>query len=156
MTALFLLPRVALPLSLPQFRYTKTVEAAHVQLRLIIRMLFEGNERKQRELEMRRQGRLPPGQSLTLKWPVLQYGTVPNADLKTWDFRIAGLVEEPVRLSWEQFNALPKIELTRDFHCVTRWSRFDNRWEGVAFRELLKLVRLKPGAGFVLAHAAQG
>ena len=156
MTAPFLSPQGSSSAFLPLIRYTKTVEAAQKQLRLIVRMLFEGNERKQRESEMRRQGRLPAGQSLTLKWPVLQYGTVPKADLKTWNFRVAGLVEQPVRLSWEQFNALPKIEVTRDFHCVTRWSRFDNRWGGVAFRELLKLVRLKPGAGFVLVHGEQG
>jgi DMSO/TMAO reductase YedYZ molybdopterin-dependent catalytic subunit len=119
-------------------------------------MLFEGNERKQREREMKEAGRLPPGQALTLKWPVLYYGSVPGFDPANWDFRIYGMVVEPVRLSWEQFNNLPTVQVTSDFHCVTRWSRFDNLWKGFAFREILKLVRLKPEAKFVLVHAEQG
>ncbi len=119
-------------------------------------MLFEGNERKELERKMKAEGRLPPGQSLTLKWPVLHYGSVPHFDPATWDFRIFGAVDKPVRLSWDEFNRLPRIQLTSDFHCVTRWSRFDNHWEGVAFRELLKLVQLKPSARYVLLHAEQG
>ena len=68
-------------------------------------MIFgEGSERKKLEQQRRAEGRLPPGQSLTLKWPVLQYGDVPRADLRTWDFRIDGLVEKPLRLTWEEFN----------------------------------------------------
>jgi DMSO/TMAO reductase YedYZ molybdopterin-dependent catalytic subunit len=118
--------------------------------------LFSGDERKQKEQQMKAEGRLPPGQSATLKWPVLHYGSVPRADLDRWDFRIFGLVENPIRLSWKEFNQLPRIAVTRDFHCVTRWSRFDNLWEGVAFREVLKLVQLKPGARYVLIHAEQG
>ena len=105
---------------------------------------------------MRAQHRLPPGQSLTLKWPVLHYGSVPTFDAAKWDFRIGGRVTKNVRLTWEEFNRLPKIEVTRDFHCVTRWSRFDNLWRGVAFRELLKLVELEPGVSHVLVHAEQG
>src|SRR5438445_11323112 len=96
-------------------------------------VMFEGNERKQLELKMKSAGRLPPGQSLTLKWPVLHYGSVPGFDPRTWDFRVYGLVESPLKLSWEEFNVLPKVQRTSDFHCVTRWSRFDNRWDGVAF-----------------------
>jgi DMSO/TMAO reductase YedYZ molybdopterin-dependent catalytic subunit len=119
-------------------------------------MLFEGNQRKQLEQKMRQAGRLPPGQALTLKWPVLHYGAVPKFDPATWDFRIYGLVETPVRLGWEEFNRLPKVEVTRDFHCVTRWSRFDNHWRGVPFRAVLELVKLGVGAGFVLVHAEQG
>jgi DMSO/TMAO reductase YedYZ molybdopterin-dependent catalytic subunit len=119
-------------------------------------MLFEGNERRQREREMKAQGRLPPGQSLTLKWPVLHYGSVPDFDAERWDFRVAGLVETPLMLSWKEFNALPKIETKSDFHCVTRWSRFDNQWTGVSLRELFGRARVKPGAGFVLVHAEQG
>jgi DMSO/TMAO reductase YedYZ molybdopterin-dependent catalytic subunit len=119
-------------------------------------MRFEGRERKELERKMQAEGRLPPGQSLTLKWPVLHYGSVPRFDPERWDFKITGLVESPVRLSWEEFNHLPKIELTRDFHCVTRWSRFDNHWTGVPFREVLELVKLKPRAGYVLVHAEQG
>jgi len=119
-------------------------------------MLFEGNERKELENRMRAEHRLPPGQSATLKWPVLHYGSIPHFDPATWDFRLWGLVENPLRLSWAEFNALPKTAVTRDFHCVTRWSRFDNHWEGVGFREVLRLVRLKPGAAYVLVHAEQG
>ena len=119
-------------------------------------MLFDGNERKQQEREKLEEGRLPPGQSLTLKWPVLHYGSVPRFDPARWEFKITGLVEQPVTLTWEEFNRLPRIEDTSDFHCVTRWSRFDNRWGGVAFREVLKLVKLGPRAGFVLVHGEQG
>jgi DMSO/TMAO reductase YedYZ molybdopterin-dependent catalytic subunit len=119
-------------------------------------VLFEGKERKQLEQEMQKAGRLPPRQALTLKWPVLHYGSVPRFDPATWDFRVFGLVEQPVRLSWEEFNRLPKTQVTSDFHCVTRWSRFDNRWEGVLFREVLELVKLRPRAGYVLVHAEQG
>ena len=119
-------------------------------------MLFEGRDRKELEQQKKREGLLPPGQSLTLKWPVLHYGSVPGFDPKTWDFRIYGLVETPLRLTWEEFNALPKTRRTSDFHCVTRWSRFDNEWEGVAFRQLLNRVNVKPGAAYVLVHAEQG
>jgi DMSO/TMAO reductase YedYZ molybdopterin-dependent catalytic subunit len=119
-------------------------------------MLFEGNERKQLEQKMKQAGRLPPGQSLTLKWPVLHYGSVPRFDPERWDFRVYGLVEAPVRWTWKEFNELPKIKHASDFHCVTRWSRFDNKWEGVAFREILERVKLKPAATHVLVHAEQG
>ncbi len=118
--------------------------------------MFEGNERKQLECKMMQEGRLPPGQALTLKWPVLHYGSVPRFDPAHWDFRVYGLIENPLRLTWDEFNALPKIRVTSDFHCVTRWSRFDNHWEGVAFRELLQRVKLRPGTSHVLVHAEQG
>jgi DMSO/TMAO reductase YedYZ molybdopterin-dependent catalytic subunit len=117
--------------------------------------MFEGNERKQREQEMKQAGRLPPGQALTLKWPVLHYGSVPPFDPATWDFKIAGHIEAPLRFTWQEFNRLPRLKVTRDFHCVTRWSRFDNHWEGVGFRDILKQVRLMPGASHVLVHAEQ-
>jgi DMSO/TMAO reductase YedYZ molybdopterin-dependent catalytic subunit len=119
-------------------------------------MLFEGNERRAREREMKAAGRLPPGQSLTLKWPVLHYGSVPRFDPAIWDFRVYGLVANPIRLSWAEFGKLPQIETTSDFHCVTRWSRFDNRWTGVAAREILKLAQPRAGAAYVLVHAEQG
>ena len=118
--------------------------------------MFAGKDRRELEQQKKREGLLPPGQSLTLKWPVLHYGSVPKFDPKTWDFRAYGLVETPLRLTWDEFNALPKVHTTSDFHCVTRWSRFDNQWEGVAFRELLSRVKLKPGAAYVLVHAEQG
>jgi len=119
-------------------------------------MLFEGNERKELERRMQADGRLPPGQAATLKWPVLQYGSVPRFDPARWDFRITGLVEQPVRLTWEDFNRLPKSTVSSDFHCVTRWSRFDNHWQGVLFRDVLMLVKLLPRAAYVLVHAEQG
>lgn len=118
-------------------------------------MLFEGNERKQREQEMARAGRLPPGQALTLKWPVLHYGSVPRFDPARWDFRIAGLIEKPVRLTWDEFSRLPMKEVVADMHCVTRWSRFDVRWEGVPFTEVAKLVNVKPEARYVMVHAEE-
>jgi DMSO/TMAO reductase YedYZ molybdopterin-dependent catalytic subunit len=100
--------------------------------------------------------RLPPGQYLTEKWPVLHAGSVPQTDLATWDFRVFGEVENPVTLSWEELTALPAAEATVDIHCVTRWSRFDTSFKGVHWRELAKLVRPKPTARFVVAHAEQG
>jgi DMSO/TMAO reductase YedYZ molybdopterin-dependent catalytic subunit len=100
--------------------------------------------------------RLPPGQYLTEKWPVLHAGTVPTTDLATWDFRVFGEVEEPVTLTWEQLQELPSREVTADIHCVTRWSRFDASFRGVHWSELAKLVRPKPTARFVIAHAEQG
>jgi DMSO/TMAO reductase YedYZ molybdopterin-dependent catalytic subunit len=99
--------------------------------------------------------RLPPGQYLTEKWPVLHAGTVPNTDLATWDFRVFGEVQSPVTLSWEEFTALPTREITIDIHCVTRWSRFDTSFKGVHWDELAKLVEPKPSARYVVAHAEQ-
>jgi DMSO/TMAO reductase YedYZ molybdopterin-dependent catalytic subunit len=119
-------------------------------------MLFEGNERKELEHKMKDAGRLPPGQSATLKWPVLHYGSVPKFDPAKWEFKIWGLVEQPVKATWEEFNRLAKTKVLADFHCVTRWSRFDNNWTGVAFRTLLELVKAKPEATHVLIHAEQG
>ncbi|HET8530752.1 MAG TPA: sulfite oxidase-like oxidoreductase [Methylomirabilota bacterium] len=97
--------------------------------------------------------RTPPGQVLTTKWPVLTYGLTPRFDPKKWSFRCFGLVEQEVRWSWEEFQSLPRAEVTCDIHCVTRWSRLDNRFEGVPIREILKRVRRKPEAKFVMIHA---
>ncbi len=118
--------------------------------------LFDGGARKELEQKMKREGRLPPGQSLTLKWPVLHYGSVPHFDAERWDFRVYGTVEVPIRWTWIEFNALPKVARHSDFHCVTRWSRFDNDWAGVAFREILKRVQLKAATSHILVHAEQG
>jgi DMSO/TMAO reductase YedYZ molybdopterin-dependent catalytic subunit len=96
--------------------------------------------------------RLPPGQSLTKKWPVLTYGETPSVDLQTWTFRCFGLVEEPVSWTWREFLQLPRTEVTSDVHCVTRWSRFDNRWEGVALSEILRRARVRPEAEAVMVH----
>ena len=115
----------------------------------------DGN-RKQLETQARAEGRLPPGQSLTLKWPVLHYGSVPRFDESQWDFKISGEVAAPLRLSWKEFLALPQSEVTSDFHCVTRWSRLDNRWTGVLFSEVLKLVEPTAAARHVLVLAEEG
>jgi DMSO/TMAO reductase YedYZ molybdopterin-dependent catalytic subunit len=100
--------------------------------------------------------RLPPGQYLTEKWPVLHAGGVPKTDLATWDFKVFGEVENAVTLTYDELRALPPTEVTVDIHCVTRWSRFDTSFKGVHWRELAKLVRPKPTARFVVAHAEQG
>jgi DMSO/TMAO reductase YedYZ molybdopterin-dependent catalytic subunit len=100
--------------------------------------------------------RLPPGQYLTEKWPVLHAGSVPRVDLATWDFRVWGEVEEPLRLSWEEFSELPATEITIDIHCVTRWSRFDTSFRGVHWHDLAARVHPKPTARFVVGHAEQG
>jgi DMSO/TMAO reductase YedYZ molybdopterin-dependent catalytic subunit len=100
-------------------------------------------------------GRLPPGQYLTEKWPVLHAGTIPETDLATWDFRIFGEVENPITLTWNEFTELPSREITTDIHCVTRWSRFDTSFKGVHWSELARLVQPKPSARFVVAHAEQ-
>jgi len=97
--------------------------------------------------------RLPPGQHMTEKWPVLHAGSVPRVDLATWRFRIGGEVEEEVELTWERFNELPRTGNTQDIHCVTRWSRFDAQFEGVHWRELAKLCHPLPSARFAIAWA---
>jgi DMSO/TMAO reductase YedYZ molybdopterin-dependent catalytic subunit len=100
--------------------------------------------------------RLPPGQYLTDKWPVLHAGSVPKTDLATWDFRVFGEVENALTLSWDELQELPSREIQLDIHCVTRWSRFDARFRGVHWSELAKLVRPKPRGRYVVAHAEQG
>ena len=100
--------------------------------------------------------RLPPGQYLTEKWPVLHAGSVPHIDLATWDFKVFGEVERPLTLTWVELQALPAKEITVDIHCVTRWSRFDTTFRGVHWSTLAERVHPKPTARFVVAHADQG
>jgi DMSO/TMAO reductase YedYZ molybdopterin-dependent catalytic subunit len=101
--------------------------------------------------------RLPPGQYLTAKWPVLHAGSVARYDdLAAWSFRVFGDVEQELELSWEQLNELPRTATTQDIHCVTRWSRFDAQFEGVHWRELAKLARPHSTARFAIAHAEAG
>jgi DMSO/TMAO reductase YedYZ molybdopterin-dependent catalytic subunit len=97
--------------------------------------------------------RLPPGQYLTDKWPVLHAGGIPNVDLATWTFRVYGEVEEPIELTWREFNELPRSTNVQDIHCVTRWSRFDASFEGVRWQELAKLCRPLASAKFAIEHA---
>ncbi len=115
-------------------------------------------DRRKQEEEVRAGNRLPPGQSLTQKFPVLHYGTVPRANLATWDFRVFGLVEEEKVWNWEAFNQLPRTQITMDIHCVTRWSKFDTTWEGVSLKTLVAegIVVPKPEARFVIQHCEQG
>ncbi len=98
-------------------------------------------------------GRIPPGQTLTTKWPVLTYGLTPPVDTRRWTFRCFGLVEQEVSWTWDEFRRLPRVRITSDVHCVTRWSKLDNEWEGVHIREIMRHVRLKPDARYVLIHA---
>jgi DMSO/TMAO reductase YedYZ molybdopterin-dependent catalytic subunit len=114
--------------------------------------------RKNEEEQMIAAGRLPPGQALTNRFPVLHYGPVPTFNPATWDFRCWGEVEQPLRLSWEEFTRLPRTRIRLDLHCVTKWSKFDTDWEGVAVRTLLEqgLVKLKPQVRHVLQHAEYG
>jgi DMSO/TMAO reductase YedYZ molybdopterin-dependent catalytic subunit len=97
--------------------------------------------------------RVPPGQALTEKWPVLTYGVTPRFDPARWSFRCFGLVEEEVAWTWAEFLTLPRVQVRCDIHCVTRWSRLDNNFEGVAIHEIMRRVRLRPGARFVRVHA---
>lgn len=115
-------------------------------------------KRKQDEDRFRDEGRLPPGQSLTQKFPVLHYGPVPNFNPATWDFRIWGEVVEEVKWTWDEFSQLPRSRITMDIHCVTRWSKFNTEWEGVSVKTLIEqgVITLKPEARFVLQHAEYG
>jgi DMSO/TMAO reductase YedYZ molybdopterin-dependent catalytic subunit len=119
---------------------------------------FEGPNRREEEERVRQDGRLPPGQALTLKFPVLHYGPVPSFNPATWDFRIWGEVEEERGWTWDEFNQLPRTKILMDIHCVTRWSKFDTEWEGVAVRTLVEegLIKLKPTATHVMQHAEYG
>ena len=103
-----------------------------------------------------RENRIPPGQSRTRKWPVLQWGTVPEIAPSEWQFEIRGLVDLPLSLNWEEFRALPRVKVFADFHCVTQWSRLGNVWEGVSVQELMKRVGVKPEARFVVALGYDG
>src|SRR5208282_1681994 len=96
--------------------------------------------------------RVPPGQYLTTKFPVLTYGPVPRFNPQSWDFRLLGEVEQPLRFSYTEFRALPRSKMVADFHCVTTWSRLDNVWEGVRVADLMKLVKLSPEARYVIVH----
>ena len=100
--------------------------------------------------------RLPPGQVLTEKWPVLTYGATPRVDRDTWTFRCFGLLEQEVSWTWEEFVRLPRVTVRSDIHCVTTWSRYDNLWEGVAIAEILSHVTVRPEAVAVMVHAEQG
>lgn len=116
------------------------------------------SDRRKEEERLRNEKRLPPGQSLTLKFPVLHYGPVPSFNPATWDLRVWGEVEEEMQWNWDEFNRLPRTRVIIDLHCVTRWSKSDTVWEGVSVRTLVEqgLIKLKPAAQFVMQHAEYG
>ena len=115
-----------------------------------------GHERRDLEERMKREGRLPPGQSATQKFPVLHYGRVPDFDPDTWTLNVFGLVDKEKTWSWAEFLQLPTRTQTCDIHCVTRWSKFDTVWEGVPFKTLVEMVGVRPEARFVIAHCEAG
>src|SRR5919106_4108881 len=112
-------------------------------------------QRKPSDPEIAR--RIPPGQVLTEKFPVLHFGRVPDyGDLSGWDFRVSGEVDEPFTLRWAEFRALPTTSVTLDVHCVTRWSKLDTTWEGVPFSHIVDVARPRPEARFVVFHSEGG
>jgi DMSO/TMAO reductase YedYZ molybdopterin-dependent catalytic subunit len=115
-------------------------------------------QRKQQEEHYRKIGRLPPGQSLTLQFPLYHFGPIPPFNPQKWDFKVWGEVESPLRYTWNEFCTLPKTSLCLDLHCVTRWSKMDTLWEGVSLRALLEkgLLDIKPSARYVIQHAEYG
>ena len=119
-------------------------------------MFDELLKRRQQEQQMKESNRLPPGQSLTQKFPVLTYGPNPKFDPKTWDLRVFGEVEKPMRWTWDEYLALPTVTITTDIHCVTRWSKFDTTWTGVKFTDFVKLFGVKDTARYVIAHCDYG
>lgn len=102
--------------------------------------------------------RVPPGQHLTERFPVLHYGQIPAFNPSTWDFRIWGEVEEPVIWTWDELMALPRVRLNLDLHCVTTWSKLDMVWEGISLRQVVEdgLVKPKPSARYVMQYADGG
>jgi DMSO/TMAO reductase YedYZ molybdopterin-dependent catalytic subunit len=119
-------------------------------------MGFNFLRRQLNERERAVADRLPPGQYLTEKWPVLHYGKVPKVDLATWTFTLDGLVEQRRSLTYDELKQLPRKTVKSDVHCVTRWSLLDSTWEGVPVSEVMKLVELKPVATHVMVHAEHG
>jgi len=115
-------------------------------------------DRRKEEERVSKEGRLPPGQSLTLKFPVLHYGPVPHFNPAAWDFRMWGEVEDEKEWNWDEFNKLPRTTIEMDIHCVTRWSKFDTVWEGISVKTLVDegLIKVKPTATHVMQHAEYG
>jgi DMSO/TMAO reductase YedYZ molybdopterin-dependent catalytic subunit len=111
---------------------------------------------KKADLPAETAARVPPGQYLTEKWPVLHYGPVPGFNPRTWDFRVFGAVENEIKLSWDEFQKLDQTMVQADMHCVTTWSRLDQKWEGIPFSKIVELAKPKPEAKFVIAHSEYG
>lgn len=114
--------------------------------------------RQEEEKRLRAAGRVPPGQSLTSRFPVLHYGPIPSFDPDQWDFRVWGEVEQEVRWDWEGFQQLPRTRRRMDIHCVTRWSKFETEWEGVSLAALIErgFIKIKPSARYLMQHCQGG
>src|SRR5689334_13356704 len=123
-----------------------------------LRRLTGGASQDEAANETRDDGtkRLPPGQYLTQKWPVLSYESTPRFDAEKYRFKVWGTVEEPFELAWDELRALPQPPLTTDIHCVTTWSRYDNHWEGIPVREIIARAKPRPETKFVVAHSWTG
>jgi DMSO/TMAO reductase YedYZ molybdopterin-dependent catalytic subunit len=106
--------------------------------------------------DTQRERRIPPGQARTRKWPVLHYGSVPRVPTDTWRLEVTGLVERPLAYTWNEFRTLPRVKVFADFHCVTRWSRLGNVWEGVSTREIMDRAGVKSEARFALPFGCDG
>src|SRR6478672_6788716 len=119
------------------------------------RILRERGKRQAQKLGIDPE-RVPPGQYLTERFPVLTVGPNPAFDLADWDFKIFGEVESELTLGWDELKALPQQEVTTDIHCVTRWSKLDTVWLGVPVREVLERAGVKPGATHVMAYSDGG
>ena len=119
-------------------------------------MLESVFRRREEEQKLKAEGRLPPGQSLTQKFPVLHYGPVPSFDPARWDLRIWGEVESEKKFSWEEFQRLPHTTVKMDIHCVTRWSKLDTTWTGIPWRDFIRHIEILPNATHVLVHCEQG
>ena len=100
--------------------------------------------------------RVPPGQFVTEKFPVLTYGSEPEINIATWKIRVFGLIQQEITLNWAQFSALPWRTVNADFHCVTQWSALDNTWEGVGFADLVEAAGPLPETNFMMAHSYGG
>ncbi|MFQ5835531.1 MAG: sulfite oxidase-like oxidoreductase [bacterium] len=106
--------------------------------------------------DTKKKDRVPPGQRITEKWPVLHYGKVPNIDTSKWGFTISGMVKKELKISYQEFMSLPRVKVFSDIHCVTGWSMLNNLWEGVSTRVVRKLTHILPEARFVMVHSAGG
>jgi DMSO/TMAO reductase YedYZ molybdopterin-dependent catalytic subunit len=117
-------------------------------------MSFVSRGFHRRQADPEQDGRVPPGQYVTTDFPVLSAGPTPHRPLESWSFSIAGEVDEPVQWTWDEFRALPSENITKDIHCVTKWSKLDTSWEGVSLDTLLDGV--KTSAEFVVAFSDGG
>src|SRR5512145_1561236 len=119
-------------------------------------MTNDYQRRRQEAERLATEGRIPPNQSISEKFPVLHYGPVPQFNEATWDLRVFGEVEEEKRWTWAEFQQIPTVQVKVDIHCVTGWSKFDTVWEGPLFRDFIRLFGVKPSAQYVIAHAPNG